>query len=113
MHELSICEGVVRAVEDYAAREHFTKVLKVRLEIGCFGGVEPDALRFGFDVVTRGTVAEGAALEILELPGQAWCFDCGKSFEVTARGADCPQCNGARLSVTGGDELRIKDLEVI
>lgn len=113
MHELSICESVLQTLEDYAVRERFSKVLRVRLEIGCFGGVEPEAIRFGFDVVTRGTIAEGAALEIVELPGAAWCFDCGRSFEVTERGADCPACHGARLSVTGGDELRIRDMEVV
>ncbi len=113
MHEMSICQSIVGILEEHAARQHFSKVLKVRLEIGCFGGVEPEALRFGFEAVTHGTVADGAALEIVDLPGRAWCFECSKAFPVTDRLADCPDCRGAQLSITGGDELRIKDLEVV
>lgn len=113
MHELSICESIVDALQASAASNGFSRVTKVRLEIGCFGGVEPEALRFGFEVTTRGTLAEGAALEILEREGKAWCFTCSNSFPVTRRDSDCPGCGGARITVTGGDELRIKDLEVI
>jgi hydrogenase nickel incorporation protein HypA/HybF len=113
MHEMSICQSVVQILEEQSRTASFSKVKKVRLEIGCFAGVEPEALHFGFDAVARGTVAEGAALEIVELSGRAWCFDCSESFEVGDRLADCPRCGGSRLSVTGGDELRIKDLEVV
>jgi len=112
MHEMSICESIVQTIESHARRDGFSRVLKVRLEIGCFGGVEPEALRFGFDVVTRGTCVEGAELDILGLPGRAWCFGCGEAFDVDSRVTDCPACGSARLRITGGDELRIKDLEV-
>lgn len=113
MHEMSICESLVQTIERHAAAESFSRVLKVRLEIGCFAGVEAEALRFGFEVVARGTVAEGAELDILPLPGQAWCFDCSETFEAGNHAADCMKCGGSRTRVTGGDELRIKDLEVI
>lgn len=113
MHEMSICESLVQSIERHAGAERFSKVLKVRLEIGCFAGVETEALLFGFDVVARGTVAEGAALDIISLPGQAWCFDCNCSFEAAHHAADCVRCGGSRTRVTGGDELRIKDLEVV
>ncbi len=113
MHELSICASIVDMLETSARQEGFSRVVRVQLEVGCFGGVEKEALQFGFDVSTRGSVAEDAILEILERSGQAWCFDCCRSFCVTRRDADCPECGGARLTVTGGDELRIKELEVV
>ncbi|SON53951.1 Hydrogenase/urease nickel incorporation protein HypA [Hartmannibacter diazotrophicus] len=113
MHEMSICESIVDALQASAVKEGFSRVTRVRLEIGCFGGVEVEALRFGFEVTTRGTLAEDAELEILERTGEAWCFDCSQSFAVTRRDADCPTCGGSMVTVTGGGELRIKDLEVI
>jgi hydrogenase nickel insertion protein HypA len=73
MHELSLCEGILQVIEEQHRNEAFTRVRTLWLEIGALAGVEPDALRFGFDVVTRGSVAEGARLEIIEHPGQAWC----------------------------------------
>ena len=113
MHEMSICQSLVGLIADEASRSQFTRVTRVRLEIGRFAGVEPRALLFGFDVTARGTIAEGASLDIIDLPGRAWCFDCNESIEIDHQAAFCPRCEGARLRVTGGEELRIKDLEVI
>ena len=52
-------------------------MIRVRLEIGQLAAVMPDAMRFCFDVCARNTVLEGAALEIVEIPGRALCDDCG------------------------------------
>ncbi|MCW8916982.1 MAG: hydrogenase maturation nickel metallochaperone HypA [Magnetovibrio sp.] len=112
MHELSICEGIVQIIEDQAVEQNFTSVEKVRLEIGKLSGVELEALRFGFDVVTKNTIAENAELEIIELNGMAWCMPCEKSVSVSQLFDACPDCGGYQLQVTSGNEMRIKDLEV-
>lgn len=112
MHEMSLCEGMMQILEDQAAEKGFSRVKTVWLEVGCFSGVEIQALRFSFDVVAQGTLAEAAQLEILELPGQAWCMACGQTVEVTQRFDACPRCGGYHMEVTGGAELRVKELEV-
>ena len=112
MHEMSICEGVVQVLEEEAVRSDFRRVSKVRLEIGALAAVEPEALMFSFDVVARGTIADGAVLEILNVEAAAWCFDCCETVPIASRLDDCPTCKGSRLKPTSGDELRIKDLEV-
>jgi len=112
MHELSLCEGVLQILEEHAVSRGFKQVKGVWLEIGALSGVDPEAMRFGFDAVMKGTLAEGAVLEIIDLPGTAWCMSCGKSVPVKARYDACPDCGGYQLQVTGGDEMRIKELEV-
>ena len=110
MHEMSIAEGVLGIVRDTARAGGLTRVNAVRLEIGAFSAVEPAALRFCFDAVTRGSVAEGAALEIDEIPAAAWCFACSESVTLAARGDCCPRCGTAALHVTRGTEMRVKDI---
>ena len=110
MHEMSIAESVLGIVEDTARKEGFSRVKEVRLEIGRLAAVEVEALRFCFDAVVRGSLAEGALLAIDETPGTAWCFDCSKPVEVAARGEPCPACGGSKLQVSGGTEMRVKDL---
>lgn len=112
MHEMSIVEGIRSVVEDAARQHGFSRVTLLRLEIGRFAGVERRALEFAFDVVMRGSPAEGAVLEVLDLPGQALCYDCGETVEIEDRLAPCPLCGGGRLMPQGGDEMRIKDMEV-
>ena len=109
---MSLCEGVLEVLEDNARKQHYARVRTVWLEIGRFAGVEADAMRFCFDAVCRGTLAEGATLEIIELPGRAWCMQCGETVALDQRYDPCPHCGGYQLQPTGGDELRIKELEV-
>lgn len=113
MHEMSLCEGLRRVIEDHLAGEDVTRVQRVRLEVGRFAGVETRAMRFAFDVVMRGSAAEGAELVILDLPGRALCYDCAREVEIDDRLAPCPDCGGGRLMPVAGDELRLRDLEVI
>ncbi|WP_095590898.1 hydrogenase maturation nickel metallochaperone HypA [Actibacterium ureilyticum] len=113
MHEMSLCEGIRQVIEDQARTHKIKAVRRVRLEIGRFSGVEKPALEFAFDVVMRGSVAEGAALEMIDLPGRAMCYDCAHEVEIADRLAPCPDCGGGKLMPVAGDEMRIKDLEVI
>ena len=74
--------------------------------------VEAEALRFCFDAVARGGVAEGARLEIVTTPGRAWCMPCGDTVELARLGDACPRCGGYQLQVTQGEEMRLKDIEI-
>ena len=112
MHEMSLAEGVLQVIEDAAQRDHFSKVTTVWLEIGQLSGVEPQAMAFCFDAVTRGSVAEGARLEIVATPGVGWCMAGAKSVPMNEVFGECPDCGGYQLQVTGGTEMRVKELEV-
>ena len=112
MHEMSLCEGIRRVVDDAAKAPDIARVTRERLENGKFAGVEKDALTFAWEVVMRGSKAEGAALEMIDLPGKAMCFDCIRTVEIEHRLDPCPECGGGRLLPEGGDEMRIKDMEV-
>lgn len=112
MHEMSLCEGIMQILEDNAKTQGYTQVRKVRVEVGQFATVEEDALRFCFDVVCKNTLADGASLEILTVPASTWCMVCCKPVVVSERYDPCPDCGSHQLQSEGGDELRIKDLEV-
>lgn len=112
MHEMSICESIRTTLEEQARLQDFSSVDVVRLEIGPLSGVEIEALKFGFDVVMRGSLAEAAKLEIIETQAVAWCMQCGKNVTIEARYDACPDCGSFQLQVTAGEEMRIKELEV-
>lgn len=112
MHEMAICESIVQVLEQQAAAQSYARVKTVWLEIGPLAGIELEALRFSFDAVTRRTLADRAKLEIVKTRGEAWCMQCAKSVAVAQRFDACPDCGSYQLQVTGGEELRIKELEV-
>jgi hydrogenase nickel incorporation protein HypA/HybF len=112
MHELALAESVLAIVDETARRHGADRVRTVRVRIGALACVEADALRFCFDAVTRGSVAERADLEIDACPGEAWCMRCGDAVPIAARGDACPRCGGYQLEVTRGDEMRVMDIVI-
>jgi hydrogenase nickel incorporation protein HypA/HybF len=113
MHEMSLAGGILRVVEDAAARERFTRVKRLTLEAGALAGVEVHALRFALESMQPGTLLDGAAIEIDEPPGRAWCMPCACSVEISRRGDPCPRCGGWQLTPTGGTELKVRELIVL
>jgi len=78
MHELSIMESALDLALDQAQKAGATRVHVVRLRIGTLSGVVPEALQFAFEALTPGTLAEGAALDIENIPAKFWCSACAR-----------------------------------
>lgn len=112
MHEMSLAEGVLQIIEDSAKTQNFSRVKTVWLEIGQLAGVEAEAMRFCFEAVVNGSIAQDAVLEIIETPGQAWCLHCAEVVNVRALFDACPKCGSHQVQVTGGNEMRVKELDV-
>jgi hydrogenase nickel incorporation protein HypA/HybF len=112
MHEMALAESVIQIVEETARKNAAAAVCSVRLEIGRLSHVEPDALRFAFDVVKRNGPAHGARLEIVATDGAAWCMRCSRAVTLARLGDACPVCGSYQLQVTAGDEMRVKEIEI-
>jgi hydrogenase nickel incorporation protein HypA/HybF len=109
---MALCESVLGILQKEAVTHGFRRVKRVQLRVGAFSCAAPAALDFCFQVVARGTLAEGARLDIVRTPGQAWCMACGETVSLNERYDRCPQCGTYELQITGGDELRVNELEV-
>lgn len=112
MHEMSLAQDVLRIIEDAARVQNFNRVRCVTLEIGKLSSVEPDAIRFCFETVMNGSVAENARLDIIETAGTGRCARCALDMALAALYDPCPNCGGYQVSVTGGDAMRVIELEV-
>lgn len=112
MHEMSLCESVLDIIEQQAKAQCFQRVTTVWLEIGALSGVEAEAMRFCFDVVMQNSLAHQAKLEIIEVPGLAWCMPCAENVIVRQLYEQCPNCGSHQLQIVNGEQMRIKELEV-
>ena len=113
MHEMSLMESVVEIACETAAQHGATRIRAIRLDVGQLSHVDPDALLFCYDAVRRGSLAETADLEINRVAGEGWCLDCVKTVPLAERFGACPDCGRHRVQMTAGDELKIRDMEVI
>jgi hydrogenase nickel incorporation protein HypA/HybF len=107
MHELSIAEALVDIVERHARGR---RVVEVEVRAGALRQVVPDALAFAFELVARGTVADGARLVLDEVPAAGRCRRCGAETEQDAFPLACGACGSWELDVTRGEELCVEAL---
>ena len=112
MHELAITQSMLNLVLEQAEKAEAKEVGRINLVIGEMTGVVEDCVRFYFDFLSRGTIAEGAALAIKTVPTTARCRGCDKLFEVGESDWTCPHCSGNNIEVAAGKELFVESIEV-
>ena len=103
---------LLEAVEEQARQSGASKVLAINLTVGERAGIVEDSLSFYFDMLTPGTLVEGARLNIAYLPIRFHCERCDADY--TSQGADfcCPRCAVVGQMVSDGSELLIDSIEI-
>ena len=109
MHEMSIAGAVVGTVEKHAAGRPTSSVT---LRVGRLRQVVPESLEFYFGFVSKGTVCEGARLELEIVPGRLACTACGHEWELDQPAFWCPACASSDVRITAGNELEVESIEV-
>lgn len=109
MHELSLSQAVLETTLRHAAGR---PVKSVQMRIGALRQVVPHSLEFYFGIVTRETLAEGAALEVEYLPARLRCRECGREWEPELPAFRCPSCAAAAVETLSGAEFEIESIVV-
>lgn len=97
MHELHLMTQVVKAVEAKLGETGGATLSKVRLKVGALSHLfthDGATLQTAFALAARGTIAEGATVEIIAVPEEAWCPRCHRDLAVTGPDAVCSACGG-------------------
>lgn len=111
MHELGLCDALLRMVDKIVAEEDLTAVSKITLEIGELSGVVPRFMTDCWEAVSDGTRYAQTALVIESVPGIARCEDCGAEFRINLDDLRCPVCRRNRLTPISGKDMTIKEIE--
>jgi hydrogenase nickel incorporation protein HypA/HybF len=112
VHELGLTQQLVDMACSRAQEAGSSRVLAVDLSVGALSGVDAEAIAFCFDVVARGTLAEGAELRIANVAIEIECGDCGQRCQVADLALWCEQCESTNVRVVAGRRFRLRSLEV-
>ena len=112
MHEMGIMSGVLDSVNTAAQNAQAERVTKIILNIGEMTEIIQDSLEFAFQVMSEGTLSEGAELVIKTVTPHSICLDCGHEFYHDRFHRTCPECGSYSTSMTRGRELDIESIEV-
>ncbi len=113
MHELSICQSLIKQVLEIAQAYPGHRVESITLKIGPLSGVEPSLLKSAFPLVCPETCAEEAQLIIEDLPIKIRCLQCGTESETVANRLLCQYCGDWRTQLQSGDEMLLASIEFI
>jgi hydrogenase nickel incorporation protein HypA/HybF len=115
MHEVHLMGQVVKAVNQALQEANGAKPSVVRLKVSALSHLldhDPSQLQAAFDMASHGTIAEGAALDIVTVPVQATCRCCGVKSEVSRVDDACEACGSRDLDLATVPEVLVHDVTV-
>jgi len=112
MHEFSIATSLLEIISQEACAYQGARVKAVTLKIGTLSGVVPEALEFAFQVLSEGTIAEGARLVIERIALRIVCNACGTASMPADFFIICPHCGSGDVEIKEGRELDIESMEI-
>jgi len=112
MHEYSVTMGLIKMVVEEANKVNVKKITEIRLVIGDLSTIIDDSVQMYFDILSKGTVAEGAKLVFKRIEAQFECTSCGHIFNKPKTGFDCPACGELGRPTGVGKEFYVESIEV-
>ena len=112
VHEFSICRSLVRQVEEEALRHDARAVTSIVVSLGPLSGIHAEELRTAFPLVSAGSIAESARLQIHQQPLRWRCQACGVEDESDAAVEVCSACGSDGLQLLSGDRIVLEHMEV-
>jgi hydrogenase nickel incorporation protein HypA/HybF len=112
MHELSVCQALLKQVADIAMDRGASAVKRITIEVGPLSGIEPALLANAFRILRAGSCAARAVLSIESPAVSIRCTSCGAESRTQPNRLVCALCGDFRTQVVAGDELRLLRVEL-
>jgi hydrogenase nickel incorporation protein HypA/HybF len=109
VHELSICNSIVRIVAGHAQGR---KVRAVNVRIGAMRQIVPETLVYCWSLVTESSELAGTELLVQRVPAKIRCGACGREQVLDEPVLKCDGCPDGRLDLVEGDEFLITSLDL-
>lgn len=112
MHEYAVTKNIVDIAVSEAERANASRITGITLVIGDLSSIIDESVQLYFDIISKGTIAEGAELVFKRIPAVFRCTTCGIEFNKPYRGFECPECGRPGMLVGAAKEFYIESMEV-
>ncbi len=110
MHELAIVEALLETSIPKAESSGAKRILEVNFHIGEMSGIVPSCIHEYFALASKGTIAEGAKIDLKTVPAKISCRSCGYEGAPDKKNYCCPECQSYDFKLTSGREYYIDHL---
>jgi len=112
MHELSVTESILEISLRHANQANAKRITNLYLVIGQLASIVDDSVQFYWDIVSKGTIADGATLHFRRIPATLLCIDCNNQYKPGEDGFTCPNCRSDHIKVVSGEEFYMEAIDV-
>lgn len=112
MHELSVTQGILKICLEEGEKHNVNKVSKLNIKVGELTGLVPSCIDEYFKIVAKGTIADGAELNIEKVKVEIKCSVCEYEGILGKDNYLCPKCKGNNYKITKGKEFYLDTMEV-
>ena len=112
MHELSITESILEISLRHARKANASRITNLYLVVGQLASIVDDSVQFYWDIISSGTIADGAELHFRRLPAMLLCLDCQHQYTLSGDGFACPECSSEHVKVVSGEEFFMEAIDV-
>lgn len=112
MHELSITQSILNIALSSAENAGAKRIEGIKITLGEMSGCVPRYIGEYFDIVSKGTIAEGAKLSFVSVPAMAECLDCGRQTHMIRFRFRCAHCGSQRLKIISGKEFAVDSIDI-
>jgi hydrogenase nickel incorporation protein HypA/HybF len=111
MHEMALARDILRKIEEEGHRVVGARVKYVKVQLGESRFTHMEELKELLTDISKGTIAEGAQVEIEVSKVKSACADCGAEFKPGKKmSLNCEKCGSGNIQLTSGNELVIKEI---
>jgi hydrogenase nickel incorporation protein HypA/HybF len=110
VHELAVTQSILEIALRHA--DSAGRITQLNLVVGDLASVVDDSVQFYWDIVSKGTAAEGATLNFKRIRTRFQCRECGADYYPQDRFFECPHCSSNQVTVVAGKEFRLESIEV-
>jgi hydrogenase nickel incorporation protein HypA/HybF len=112
MHELPITENLLELALRSASDAGGGRITDLHLVIGPLSGVVDESVRFYWEILTEGTVAEGSRLHFRRTVLEMECRACGIRFRPESEDYHCTACGSPQVKTVGGTEFHLDAIDL-
>ena len=112
MHELAITESIINIAVKHAQAAKATRVTDIYVTLGQLSSVVDDSVQFYWDMISEGTLCQGALLHFTRVPARLVCLECGTEYGIEQEMEPCPKCSSFKMKLLSGEEFFLDSIAV-
>ncbi|MFC2004913.1 hydrogenase maturation nickel metallochaperone HypA [Chloroflexota bacterium] len=112
MHSLAMAQDILEAALSEAEKRDAKHIKTISVKTGDKHCIESDSLQFCLEASTKGTIAEGAQIEVEPASITTKCPECLLVFPIEDQSPICPRCGNSNPEILTGEEPLQIELEL-